>query len=72
MRFGHKLTLALVCVLALVLSLTTVWTQERQFDRALGDARAAAQDAWQREAGDLQQAMLPDGDTTPEAWPGST
>ena len=70
MRFGHKLTLALVCVLALVLSLTTVWTQERQFDRALGDARAAAQDAWQREAGDLQQAMLPDGGTTPEslAW----
>ena len=70
MRFGHKLTLALVFALALVLSLTTVWTQERQFDRALGDARAAAQDAWQREAGDLQQAMLPDGGTTPEslAW----
>ena len=37
MKFGHKLTLVLLGVLALVLSLSTLWTQERQFSRALAN-----------------------------------
>ena len=34
MKLGHKLTLALLCVLALVLGLCTLWTQDRQWERA--------------------------------------
>lgn len=54
MRFGHKLTLALLCVLALVLGLCTLWTQNRQWQRALRDARASALAGWQQEAAALQ------------------
>lgn len=50
MKFGHKLTLALLSVLALVLSLSTVWTQERQFDRALDTIRKSGQAEWHRES----------------------
>lgn len=50
MKFGHKLTLALLSVLALVLSLSTVWTQERQFDRALDTIRQNGETEWQRES----------------------
>ena len=60
MRFGRKLTLALLCVLALVLGLCTLWTQDRQWQRALRDARASALAGWQREADALQQGLLPD------------
>ena len=33
MKFGQKLTLVLLGVLALVLSLSTLWTHERQFSQ---------------------------------------
>ena len=57
MRFGHKLTLALLCVLALVLGLCTLWTQDRQWQRALRDARASALAGWQQEAAALQSGL---------------
>ena len=63
MKFGHKLTLALLGVLALVLSLSTVWTQERQFDRALADLRRTAQAEWQRESQDFQNGLRTDTET---------
>lgn len=70
MRFGRKLTLALLCVLALVLGLSTVWTQDRQWQRALGDARTQALDSWQQESAALQDGL--DRDTGQElrlrAW----
>ncbi len=60
MKLGHKLTLALLCVLALVLGLCTLWTQDRQWERALQDARSAALANWQREADALQKGLRPD------------
>lgn len=63
MKFGHKLTLALLGVLALVLSLSTVWTQERQFDRALEDIRQTAQEEWQRESFAFQTGLRTDTET---------
>lgn len=57
MRFGRKLTLALLCVLALVLGLCTLWTQDRQWQRALRDARASALAGWQQEAAALQSGL---------------
>ena len=63
MKFGYKLTLALLGVLALVLSLSTVWTQERQFDRALSDLRRTAQAEWQRESQDFQNGLRTDTET---------
>lgn len=57
MKFGHKLTLALLSVLALVLSLTTVWTQERQFDHALDAIRQSGQAEWQRESMAFQAGL---------------
>lgn len=70
MKFGRKLTLALLSVLALVLSLSTIWTQERQFNRAFSDARQNAQTDWQQDAYDLQAALTPASDTplTTRAW----
>lgn len=63
MKFGHKLTLALLGVLALVLSLSTVWTQERQFGRALEDIRQTAQEEWQRESFAFQTGLRTDTET---------
>ena len=63
MKFGHKLTLALLGVLALVLSLSTVWTQERQFDRALADMQQTAREEWQRESFAFQQGLRSDTET---------
>ena len=63
MKFGYKLTLALLGVLALVLSLSTVWTQERQFDRALADLRRTVQAEWQRESQDFQNGLRTDTET---------
>ncbi len=63
MKFGYKLTLALLSVLALVLSLSTVWTQERQFDRALQDARQTGQTEWQRESTAFQNGLRSDTET---------
>ena len=57
MKLGHKLTLALLCVLALVLGLCTLWTQDRQWQRALQDARSAALAGWQQEAAALQSGL---------------
>lgn len=70
MKFGHKLTLSLLGVLALVLSLSTVWTQERQFDRALSAAHQTARAEWQREAFALQTALTPASEfsLTSRAW----
>ena len=70
MKFGHKLTLALLGVLALVLSLSTVWTQERQFDRALEDIRQTAQEEWQRESFAFQTGLRTDTETplNERAW----
>lgn len=62
MKFGHKLTLALLSVLALALSLTTLWTQERQFDRALTETRQTAQAEWQRESAAFQRGLRSDTD----------
>ena len=59
MKFGHKLTLVLLGVLALVLSLSTLWTQERQFSRALTDLRQTAQEEWQRESAAFQRGLQP-------------
>lgn len=63
MKFGHKLTLALLSVLALVLGLSTVWTQERQFDRALKDMRQIGQAEWQRESMAFQRGLRSDAET---------
>lgn len=60
MKFGHKLTLVLLGVLALVLSLSTLWTQERQFSRALTDLRQTAQEEWQRESAAFQRGLRSD------------
>lgn len=70
MKFGHKLTLALLGVLALVLSLSTVWTQERQFDRALADMQQTAREEWQRESFAFQQGLRSDTETplSVRAW----
>lgn len=70
MKFGHKLTLALLGVLAIVLSLSTVWTQERQFDRALEDIRQTAQEEWQRESMAFQSGLRTDAQTplSVRAW----
>lgn len=64
MKFGHKLTLALLSVLALVLSLSTVWTQERQFDRAFTDIRQTAREEWQRESLAFQNGLRSDTGTS--------
>lgn len=63
MKFGHKLTLVLLGVLALVLSLSTLWTQERQFSRALTDLRQTAQEEWQRESAAFQRGLRSDDPT---------
>lgn len=70
MKFGHKLTLALLGVLALVLSLSTVWTQERQFDRAFTDIRQTAREEWQRESLAFQNGLRSDTETSLDvrAW----
>lgn len=60
MKFGHKLTLVLLGVLALVLSLSTLWTQERQFSRALADLRQTAQEEWLRESAAFQRGLRSD------------
>lgn len=60
MKFGHKLTLALLGVLALVLSLSTLWTQERQFARALDDIRQDTLLQWQRESAAFQNGLRSD------------
>lgn len=62
MKFGHKLTLVLLGVLALVLSLSTLWTQERQFSRALTDLRQTAQEEWQRESAAFQRGLRSDAE----------
>src|SRR5699024_8319877 len=63
MKFGHKLTIVLLGVLALVLSLSTLWTQERQFSRALTDLRQTAQEEWQRESAAFQRGLRSDDPT---------
>ena len=63
MKFGHKLTLALLGVPALVLSLSTLWTQERQFSRGLADLRQTAQAEWQRESAAFQRGLRSDAET---------
>lgn len=60
MKFGHKLTLVLLGVLTLVLSLSTLWTQERQFSRALADLRQTAQEEWLRESAVFQRGLRSD------------
>lgn len=60
MKFGHKLTLVLLGVLTLVLSLSTLWTQERQFSRALADLRQTAQEEWLRESAVFQRELRSD------------
>ena len=59
MKFGHKLTLVLLGVLTL-LSLSTLWTQERQFSRALADLRQTAQEEWLRESAAFQRGLRSD------------
>lgn len=63
MKFGHKLTLVLLGVLALVLSLSTLWTQERQFSRALTDLRQTTLEEWQRESAAFQRGLRSDDPT---------
>lgn len=60
MKFGHKLTLVLLGVLALVLSLSTLWTQERQFSRALANLRQSVQEEWLRESAAFQRGLRSD------------
>lgn len=67
MKFGHKLTLALLGVLALVLSLSTLWTQERQFSRTLEGTRQNALEEWQREAAAFQRGLRSDTEITLQA-----
>lgn len=62
MKFGHKLTLALLGVLALVLSLCTLWTQDRQFSRALTDLRQTTLEQWQRESAAFQRGLRSDAE----------
>ena len=46
MKFAEKLSLALTLLLAALLTVYTVWTQDRQFSADLQAAAAQARAAW--------------------------
>lgn len=66
MKFAEKLSLALTLLLAALLTVYTVWTQDRQFSADLQAAAAQARAAWEQERYAMQTTLESGGDVT--AW----
>ena len=57
MKFAEKLSLALTLLLAALLTVYTVWTQDRQFSADLQAAAAQARAAWEQERYAMQTTL---------------
>ena len=83
MKFAEKLSLALTLLLAALLTVYTVWTQDRQFSADLRAAAAQARAAWEQERYAMQTTLESGGDVNrlgvrlpgqpqaarPQGWP---
>ena len=65
MKFAEKLSLALTLLLAALLTVYTVWTQDRQFSADLQAAAAQARAAWEQERYAMQTTVKMNGAYAP-------